>query len=57
VRDGKYIQHEVNATPTPGIILPSAPTNLTASVASGSQIDLSWTDASNNEMDLKLKEK
>ncbi|MCX6122023.1 MAG: FG-GAP-like repeat-containing protein [Ignavibacteriales bacterium] len=36
---------------------PSAPSNLTASATSGSQIDLSWTDASNNEDGFKVERK
>ena len=38
-------------TPTP---TPAAPTNLTATAASSSQINLSWTDNSNNETGFKV---
>jgi autotransporter-associated beta strand protein len=37
--------------------LPSAPTGLSATVFSGSQIDLSWTDTSTNESGFKLMRK
>jgi hypothetical protein len=39
-------------TPTP---TPAAPTNLTATAASSSQINLSWTDNSNNETGFKIE--
>ena len=40
------------ATPTP---TPAAPTNLTARAVSSSQINLSWTDHSNNETGFKVE--
>ena len=40
-------------TPTP-TSTPAAPTNLTATAASSSQINLSWTDNSNNETSFKV---
>ncbi len=39
----------VNATTAPGAGLPAAPSNLSASTVSDSQIDLSWTDNSSDE--------
>src|SRR5207302_2019781 len=39
-------------TPTP---IPAAPSNLTATAASSSQINLSWTDNSNNETGFKIE--
>ena len=47
--------NEIYAT-TLGVI-PTAPTNLTAAVASSSQIDLSWTDNSNNESYFRIERK
>jgi hypothetical protein len=44
-------------TVTTLISIPTTPTNLTANVISGSQIDLSWTDASNNEDGFKVERK
>ncbi|MDZ7268026.1 MAG: discoidin domain-containing protein [candidate division KSB1 bacterium] len=40
-----------------GITPPAAPSNLTATVVSGSQVDLSWTDNSNNEDGFKIERK
>src|SRR5207237_3246233 len=42
------------ATPTP-TPTPAAPTNLAATAASSSQINLSWTDNSNNETGFKIE--
>jgi hypothetical protein len=43
-------------TPTPTATpIPAAPTNLTATAASSSQINLSWTDNSNNETGFKVE--
>jgi hypothetical protein len=49
-----------NPTPTPtptptAAPTPQAPTNLTATAASSSQINLSWTDNSNNETGFKVE--
>jgi galactose oxidase len=41
-------------TPTP-TLTPAAPTNLTATAVSSSQINLSWTDNSNNENGFKVE--
>ena len=44
------------ATPTPtSTPTPQAPTNLTATAASSSEIDLAWTDNSNNETGFKIE--
>jgi hypothetical protein len=44
------------ATPTPTPIpTPAAPTNLTATAISSNQINLSWTDNSNNETGFKVE--
>ncbi len=40
---------------TAGASAPSAPTNLAANVASATQINLSWTDNSNNETGFKVE--
>lgn len=42
-------QFTVNVTANPALTLPNTPTNLAASAVSKSQINLSWTDNSNNE--------
>jgi sugar lactone lactonase YvrE len=42
---------------TPVSPQPSAPSNLTATAVSSSQINLSWTDNSNNETGFKIKRK
>jgi hypothetical protein len=36
-------------------VIPSAPTNLTATASSSTQINLSWTDNSNNETSFKIE--
>jgi formylglycine-generating enzyme required for sulfatase activity len=40
-----------------GVPPPAAPTGLTATAVSASQIDLSWTDASNNESGFRIERK
>ncbi|MCX6122030.1 MAG: fibronectin type III domain-containing protein [Ignavibacteriales bacterium] len=47
----------VSGTGIQQITIPAAPTNLSASVISGSQINLSWTDVSNNEDGFKIERK
>ncbi|KAF0140013.1 MAG: fibronectin type III domain-containing protein [Stygiobacter sp.] len=47
--------NEVNATTLN--VVPSKPTNLTATPKSSSQIDLSWLDNSNNETGFKIERK
>jgi hypothetical protein len=44
----------VSVTTNPPLTIPSAPTNLQASAASSTQINLIWTDASNNESGFKV---
>lgn len=44
-------------TNSPQVIIPAAPVNLHASVASNSQIDLVWTDNATNESGYKLQRK
>lgn len=39
------------------IIIPSSPINLTASVASSTQVNLSWTDNASNEDGYKMERK
>ena len=43
------------STPPPTPTYPASPTNLTAVAASSSQINLSWTDNSNNETGFKIE--
>ncbi len=40
-----------------GVTLPAAPTNLAATAASGSRIDLAWTDMSDNETGFRIDRK
>jgi hypothetical protein len=44
-----------NATTQSGIVPPAAPGGLTATAASASQINLSWTDNANNETGFKVE--
>ena len=46
---------EVSATPQPAPPVPAAPTGLTATAVSRSQINLSWTDNSNDETGFKIE--
>lgn len=48
---------EVNTTTPPCGTPPSAPTNLTASVISTTEVSLSWTDVSDNEDGFKIERK
>ena len=45
------------ATATTPEVVPTPPTNLQATAASGSQINLGWTDNSNNEAGFKIRRK
>jgi len=49
--------NEINLTTPPCGTPPSAPTNLTASVISTTEVSLSWTDASDNEDGFKVERK
>ncbi len=55
VRDGQADSPPDSVSITVGSILPVAPSNLTASAASQTQINLSWTDNSNNESGFKIE--
>ena len=44
-------------TPTPVITIPNAPTDLKGVLSAPTQIDLTWTDASNNEDGFKIERK
>ncbi len=54
VGDSSY-SNEANATTSTG--LPAAPSDLTATAVSSSQIDLSWTDNATNETGFKIERK
>ena len=51
------VSDSVTVTAEPGEEAPNAPTNLSASAVSCSQINLSWTDNSNNETGFKIERK
>jgi predicted phage tail protein len=52
-RDGGFILGSKNVSVTGGA--PSAPTTLTATAISGSQINLTWVDASSNETGFQVE--
>jgi len=47
--------NEANATTTGTVTVPAAPTSLTATAVSSSQINLAWVDNSNNEDGFKIE--
>lgn len=49
--------NEINITTPPCGTPPNAPTNLTLNVVSSTQINLTWTDNSNNESGFKIERK
>lgn len=54
--DSSY-SNEINITTPPCGTPPNAPTNLTLTVISSTQINLNWTDNSNNESGFKIERK
>ena len=54
--DSAY-SNEAYATTPPVVTIPTAPTNLTATAASSTQINLAWSDNSNNDDGFKIERK
>ena len=52
---GTAASNEASATTPAALQLPSAPTNLVATAASGSQIDLAWNDNASNESGFRIE--
>ncbi|NJM14178.1 MAG: fibronectin type III domain-containing protein [Bacteroidales bacterium] len=49
--------NEANATTQSGVTIPMAPSALGATATSSTQINLAWTDNSNNETGFKIERK
>jgi hypothetical protein len=56
-RENIYLGDKLVAVEEAGPAIPTAPSSLSATAASGTQIDLSWTDNSNNETGFKIERK